>query len=75
MGILKLIHHQKVPTFQLKMFATYRNTIQNCVIKDRTVCIRLPFFGVHAYMRCCCCCAANREQEKTHEQKQNQQYK
>lgn len=40
MVILKLIHHQKAHTFQLRMFATYPNTIRNCAIKDRTASIR-----------------------------------
>lgn len=40
MEILKAILHQKAHTFQLKMFATYPNTIQNCAIKDRTASIK-----------------------------------
>lgn len=40
MGISKVILHQKALTFQLKMFATYPNTIRNCAIKDRMASIK-----------------------------------
>lgn len=39
----KVILHQKAHIFQLKMFATYPNTIQNCAIKDRMASIKTAY--------------------------------
>lgn len=64
MEISKVILHQKAHIFQLKMFATYPNTIRNCAIKDRTASIKQH---IHTYNTHCHALFTDTENERKKE--------